>query len=197
MPNKDELKKFERKRNLTIYAIIVIAFISVSVYMFNNKNHQSDEKFNSSTIDSQENIENKESNLENDVNNYYEDKCKEIVEKFLMSYHKIDSIDRMTEFENTESLLTEECYKDLWETVNAENTLPKNGYVFRSIDKQNIYDYRFDNEKNKVYITAKVYSTWSDENKNVVAKNELTEYHFSFVYVSGNWKIDSLKSKII
>lgn len=191
MPSPEDLKNFNRKRNITIYIIIVITFIIVSFYLFSNK------KLDSTDNDKVENSSVSSNKIDDISLNYYEEDVQKIVTDFINNYHKIDSISRLESFKNTKDILTTDCYENLFDTVYAEDNLPRNGYVYRTIEKKTFYDYQYDSSTNRIKITSKVYSNWLDEDKNLVAKNELTEYKFSIIMLKNELKIDSVKSKII
>lgn len=192
MAEKNEKDRFERKRNLTIYAIIVISFIAISVYMFTGMN-----KKDNTDADKKNHPEISQNTSETDNGEIYESDIKKTAEEFLALYHDINEIDRMPSFEKTRTLLTDKCYNELYSTVEVENNMPRGGYVYRKTDKKSIYNYEYISESNKAKLTVKMYSKWFDENNNIVNKNELTEYNLTFVRESGKWKISNITSKSI
>lgn len=195
----------QRKKNIITFIIILIVFIIFSVVMLLERKESSIKeppKKEEITQSLDEEITDKdlETSVEEEVDegSLYEKECKETVKEFISIYHLKDTDDPIGKFEEKgKDLLTEPYYDEFKEVVIGENTLPKNGYVYRTVEKLKIYDYSFNEEEKEATLKAKVNSNWLDENKNVVHENELTEYTFLLTNVMGKWKIGLLSAKII
>lgn len=195
----------QRKKNLTTYSIILVVFAIFSFIMLMERRKSDVQEVPkkeevTQSLDEEIKEEDLETSADEEVDegSLYEKECKETVKEFISIYHLRDTDDPIGKFEEKgEELLTEPYYNEFKEVVIGENTLPKNGYVHRTVEDLKIYGYYFNEEEKEATLKAKVNSNWLDENNNVVYENELTEYTFLLTNVMGKWKIGLLSAEII
>lgn len=195
---KDDHNTSRKKINILIYIIILLSFIFVSINIFSNSKETKNviENNNHNEISSEKNTtENKEKedftsdesvSDSSEEGTEYEAECKEVVEKFLNSYHKISDNNRLLEIENVSDLLTEPQYEMLKEKINQED---KKEYAYRTIEDMSITEYYFNTEEKDVTINATVTSNLLDDNGKVIKSNDVTEYIFMLSNNMGSWKI--------
>lgn len=191
----------ERKKSIIIYIIILILFSIFSIYIVTKNNTIND------TISTKNkenvNIENEITSSKNldtssdEIGSEYEKECINTVKDFLKYYHSINDLNHLDEFEKVKDKVVEPLFVELKNEVIGSSSMPTNGYIFRTIEKLNVYDYEFDDTNKSITLKAKVYSNWLDKDKAIASKNELTEYDFLLINDMGKWKISQISSDII
>ncbi|MGL5750120.1 MAG: hypothetical protein ACRCXT_06305 [Paraclostridium sp.] len=173
----------DRRRTLFLFIVIVIMFFLFSFSLI-RKDKDSINTNENTTIT---NIDKTTTESTNDIKkNTYD-----IVEKFVKSYHLISEENNINRLDSIKDTLVEPLYLDLLETIKTEDTMPKNGYVYRNINNITIVDFK-ELEDKSVMWTANAWSDWTDENGNLTDTNIMTKYKILLVNQSGNWKIGQI-----
>lgn len=191
----------EKKKSIGIYIGLVICFIVFSIFIFskkdsNNTENTIDKKIESNIIESDNNDKEDKNTSPTKISDEenIQNESEKVVEEFLNLYHKISSLKPQKEFKNAKNLVEEELYKELETEVIGNASMPTNGYIYRTIDRIDFTDFSFDYANKDAYIRVKVTSSWLDENKSIIDKNEQTVYDFLLNSNNNEWKIVNISS---
>lgn len=176
----------KRKRNIAYMVLLLVICIQM-IYIKAKKVEDVSKPVSIKIEDSKGNTINiPEDNLEtskDDLGHEYELICKDTVEMFLNLFHVSDN-DKIGDLKDIKNLLTEDCYNHLLEK-NYEFDEPNSNT--KTIENIDIYNYSYD--ESSASLVARVRSNLVDENENIIAKNELTEYTFILIKEESGWKI--------
>lgn len=190
----------DRKNNIIIYVFILVSFILFSTIIIknNNKNVVDNDINVEDDIVIEDNSNNEEvTKIDDDMEIQFEKECKSLVTKFIKNYHKVDDEDSLKHLKEIKSTMVEALYNQLEEEIKVTSEMPKSDYIYRTIERISIYDYKFSDEHKYITLNSKVYSNWLDKDKSIVSKNELTEYRFLLINDMGKWKISEISCDII
>jgi len=194
----------ERKKNIIIYVFILISFILFSIIVVKNMNENDNKNVTNDDIKVEDNIviedksiNEKKTTTDDEIEIQSEEECKSVVTKFIKNYHEVNDEDSLKSLKKIKDTMVEPLYSQLKEEIEGIDKMPKNDYIYRTIEKISIYDYKFNSESKDITLSAKVYSNWLDKDKSIVSKNELTEYSFLLINDMGKWKIGEISSDII
>lgn len=194
----------ERKKNIIIYILILVSFILFSIIVVKNMNENDNKNVTNDDVKVEDNIvvEDKSINKnsikkDDEIAIQSEKECKNVVTKFLKNYHEVNDEDTLKNLKKIKDTMVEPLYFQLKEEIKGIDKMPKNDYIYRTIEKISIYDYKFNSESKDITLSAKVYSNWLDKDKSIISKNELTEYTFVLINDMDKWKIGEISSDII
>ena len=190
----------DRKNNIIIYVFILVSFILFSTIIIknNNKNVVDNDINVEDDIVIEDNSNNEEvTKIDDDMEIQFEKECKSLVTKFIKNYHKVDDEDSLKHLKEIKITMVEALYNQLEEEIKVTSEMPKSDYIYRTIERISIYDYKFSDEHKYITLNSKVYSNWLDKDKSIVSKNELTEYRFLLINDMGKWKISEISCDII
>ncbi len=177
-----------RKRTLLLFSILVVMFFLFSIFFLNNKKDTSNE-YNDLHIKRDDVINKIEHNLK-DEDKVKEDTYKK-VEKFVKAYHLISKDNNIERLNPVKNIIVDPLYLDLQENIKVEEEMPKNGYVYRTIEDMTIVDFKVIDDTSVMW-TANAWSNWTDENGTLTDYNIMTKYKILLINDNGTWKIGQL-----
>ena len=170
-----------RKRTILLFLTVVVMFFLISIFTLNNKKNNTD--LNDKVV------EKIEHNLKD------EDKVKKetykTVEEFTKAYHLISKDNNVNRLKSVKKLIVEPLYLDLEEGIKIDEEMPKNGYVYRTIEDMSIVDFKVIDDTSVMW-EANVWSDWTDEKGTLTDYNIMTIYKILLVNDNGTWKIGQL-----
>ncbi|SCJ44825.1 Uncharacterised protein [uncultured Clostridium sp.] len=191
----------DKKRNLRIYLVFLISFLTFSIYGFINFNKKTKEKINKPSTENaieitSEKATNNETKSIDEVGSEYKNTSIDLVKEFLKSYHLIQSTNPIDDFKKSKDILAEPLYLELENEVVGNSSVKSKGLVYRTIEDMKVYDYSFDDYSKEIHVRADIHSNWLNSDKKISSKNELTKYDFLITNFNGDWKISQITTKI-
>ncbi len=178
-----------RKRTLLLFSIVVFMFFLISIFILNNRKSNETEKYDNLHIKSNDVINKIDHSLKD------EDKIKKetykIVEEFVKAYHFISADNNLNRLNSVKQFIVEPLYLDLEEGIKSEEEMPKNGYIYRSIEDISIVDFKVVDDTSVMW-EVDVWSDWTDEKGTLTDYNIMTIYKILLVNDNGSWKIGQL-----
>lgn len=162
-----------------------------------DNNNTSDEYNSNQDIDIKDITSNIEGLNENDNKN-----VREVAIKFLKSY--ANYVDKEDNFEkrmksrvyDIKELMTDKLYEEIKTSVEVESLNLGHEYVFRKLNKVNIYESNMID--NKVYINIGTFSSYYDSNMQLSSIHEnsdeiTTDYKFTIIKDNEKWIIEDVQ----
>lgn len=162
-----------------------------------DNNNTSDEDNSNQDIDIKDITSNIEGLNENDNKN-----VREVAIKFLKSY--ANYVDKEDNFEkrmksrvyDIKELMTDKLYEEIKTSVEVESLNLGHEYVFRKLNKVNIYESNMID--NKVYINIGTFSSYYDSNMQLSSIHEnsdeiTTDYKFTIIKDNEKWIIEDVQ----